>query len=74
MYNVFMKRRPSLKGRMRLSDAGDSGEQYRSAAIEPSRGTQRKQTKYLDPAVADGERTFDWDDAGLEFVGQQPRR
>ena len=74
MYNGFMKRRPSVKGRRRLSDAADSGDQYASVAIEPSRGATRKQIKYLDPAVADVQRSFDWDDAGLEFVGQQPRR
>ena len=28
MYNGFMKRRPSLKGRTRLSDAADAGDQY----------------------------------------------
>ena len=73
MYNGFMKRGPSVKRGRRLSDAADSGDQYTSVAIEPSRGTPRKQIKYLDPAVPDGQPSFDWDDAGLEFVGQ-PRR
>jgi len=74
MYNGFMKRRPSLKGRTRFSDAANSVDQYRSAALEPSRAPRRKQIERLDPDVADEQRALDWDDAVLDLVGPQPRR
>jgi hypothetical protein len=74
MYNGLMKRRPSLKGRTRFSDAANSVDQYRSAALEPSRAPRRKQIERLDPDFADGPRAWDWDDAALDLIGQQPRR
>jgi len=74
MYNEAMKRRPSIKGRRRFSDSGDGADQYRSASIEPSRSPRRKQIEYLDTGVEERRRAWDWDDAGLEFIEQQPRR
>lgn len=74
MYNRFMKRRPSLKGRTRFLDAANSVDQYRSAALEPSWAPRRKQIDRLDPDIADGQRAWDWDDAALDLVGQPPRR
>ena len=74
MYNSFMKRQPSIKGRRRLSDSADAADPYRSASIEPSRGPRRKQIEHPDSRAADGPQNWDWDDAGGEFDGQQPRR
>jgi hypothetical protein len=74
MYNSFMKRQPSLKGRRRLSDSADGADVYRSVSIEPSRVPRRKQIEHPDSRAADGQQNWDWDDAAGEFVGQHPRR
>ena len=47
---------------------------YRSAALEPARAPRRKQIERLDRDAADGLRAWDWDDAAVDLVGQQPRR
>ena len=74
MYNRFMKGRPSLKGRTRLSDASNTAEQYRSAVLEPARAPRRKQIERLNPDAADAQPAWDWDDAALDLAGLKPRR
>jgi hypothetical protein len=74
MYNRGMKRRPSLKGRTRSSDAANSVDLYRSAALEPARAPRRKQIERVDRGVVDGPEAWDWDDSAVDLVGQQPRR
>ena len=74
MYNSLMKRQPSIKGRRRLSDSADGADPYTSASIESPRGPRRKRLERPDSRAADAQQNWDWDDAELEIVGQQPRR
>jgi hypothetical protein len=73
MYNRHMKRPPSVKGRSKLSDSSDAGDQYPSATLDPSPSTRRKRLDTTDPAAPNGQWA-EWDDADPEFVGPQPRR
>jgi len=74
MYNRAMKRRPSLKGRTRISSEANGADQYRSAALEPPRAPRRKQIARRDPDAADELRGPDWDESAADLVAPQSRR
>lgn len=74
MYNGPMKGRNTLKGRSRFSDAPNSTDLFRSAALEPARAPRRKQNARIDTDAADRLRAWDCNDTAVDPVAPHPRR
>jgi len=87
MYNAHMKRYTVAEARARFSDLLDAAEKGEPAVIErrgvrfvirpeegPRRTARRNMIDYLDPAVAEGQWTWDFGPAGLMFTGRYRRK
>ena len=87
MYNEHMKRYSVAEARARFSDLLDAAEKGEPAVIErrgvrfvirPEGGgrrtARRNMITYLDPAVADGQWTWDYGPAGLVFKPRSRRK
>ena len=73
MYNRGMKRQSVAVARARSSDPLGAAEKGQPEGMERRRG-RRKTSDYVDPRVAEGQGTWEWDPAGLEFREPQPRK
>jgi hypothetical protein len=67
-----MKRQSVARTRARSSDPFDAAEKSQLEVTE-RRTARRKMIDYVDPHVAEGQWTWEWDGAGLEFE-QRPRK
>ena len=87
MYNEHMKRYSVAEARARFSDLLDAAEKGEPAGIErrgvrfvirPEGGQRRTGRRnmiaYLDPAVADGQWTWDFGRSGLVFKPRSRRK
>jgi hypothetical protein len=68
-----MKRQSVAEARARCSDPLGDADGGQSDVIEQRR-TRRKMIDHVDPHAAEGHWTWEWDDAGLDFREQRPRK
>ena len=73
MYNRGMKRQSVAEARARCSDPLGAVEKGQPEGMERRRG-RRKAIDAVDPHLAEGQWTSDWDGTGLEYREPQPRK